>query len=70
MIVICVKISSQTLLALLGYRYLHKSRKNPLCPREESMGLIIRDFDQLLCCDGSPNLCIRINDNERLKIRH
>ena len=40
-----VKMSSQTVLALLTYQYLHKSRKNPLCPRGESIGLIMRDFD-------------------------
>ena len=42
-----VKISSQTVLALLRYRYLHKSRKNPHCPRGESMGLTMHDFDQI-----------------------
>ena len=42
-----VKISSQTVLALLRYRYLYKSQKNPLCPRGESVGLIMRDFDQI-----------------------
>ena len=42
-----VNISSQTVLALLRYWYLHKSRKYPLCPPGESMGLIMRDFDQI-----------------------
>ena len=42
-----VKISSQKVLALLRYRYLRKSQKNPLCRRGESMGLILHDFDQI-----------------------
>ena len=42
-----VKISSQTVLALLRYRYLHKSRNKPLCPRGESMGVMMRDFDRI-----------------------
>ena len=42
-----VKISSQTVLALLTYQYLHKSRKNPLCPLGEPRRLIMRDFDQI-----------------------
>ena len=42
-----VKISSQTVLALVRYRYLHKSWKNSLCPWGESMGLIMHDFDQI-----------------------
>ena len=65
-----VKISSQTVLALLRYRYLHKSWENAFCPRGESMGVIMRDFDQIRILDGSRNLRIRIKNNERLKIRH
>ena len=42
-----MKSLSKTVLALLRYQYLHKSRKNPLCPRGESRGLIMRDFDQI-----------------------
>ena len=40
------KISSQTMLALLRYRYLNESRNNPLCSRG-SIGLIMRDFDRI-----------------------
>ena len=41
-----VKISSQTVLALLRYRYLHKSRNNLLCPGG-SMRLMMRGFDRI-----------------------
>ena len=40
-----VKVSSQTVLALLSYRYLHESHNNPLCPQGESMGLMMHGFD-------------------------
>ena len=43
-----VKVPSQTVLALLRYRYLRKSCRNPLCPRGNLYGTIImRDFDQI-----------------------
>ena len=46
-----VKNSSQTVLALLRYRYLHKSRNNPLCPPMGGGGGIygtnVRDFDRI-----------------------
>ena len=54
MIVICVILSVYSenfitkMLALLRYRYLHKSRNNPLCPQRKSMGLMMmRDFDRI-----------------------
>ena len=38
-----VKISSQAVIELLRYQYLHKPRNNSLCPRG-SMGLIMWDI--------------------------
>ena len=66
------KLLSQTVLTLQRYRYLHKSCNNPLCPRGESMGLIMRDFDRILnwLADGSKKLFMRIKNNERYKIKH